>query len=148
MKRLIAAVILFCMAGVFSFLLKDFIDSENPEYAIAQIEVTADTTVVGHVLAGYEWSFYNGRRDAMPTRAWFELEMTPYEMLGGEKINIEFTLPAQEVMINRLDNNKQDGFVPSDNDLYVPFDKGGYLYEVHARFRQGWVLYYFYIVVI
>ncbi len=148
MKKLIAAIILLAVAGVSAFYIKDYIDSRNPIYAIAQIEVTADTKPVGYTLAGYEWKFYNGKIAQMPTASWAELNMTSEPLLGGEQLTVTFTQPMQSSEIRRLDlERRQFGFTSITDNLIVPFESGGYLYEVRAQFRQGWVLYYFYITV-
>ena len=149
MKKFIVAIMLLALAGVATFYLKDYIDSENPEYAIPQIEVTADTEVVAHMVTGYEWEFYNGRTASMSSMSWYDYEvesLTSTKVLGGERLNIEFTMPARAVMINRT-NDTDKGFIPADNETTVPFEKGIYLYEVWAKFDKGWVMYYFKLLI-
>lgn len=157
MKKLIAAITMLVVAGTLAFFLKDYIDSENPQYAVAQIQITADTMTVPHMLAGYEWSFYNGRVSTMQEIPWNEADeiLKPgvvtnesgeeVSILGGEQLRIIFTLPVSKMEISRIDWDSYE-FVPS-NDIRVPFEKGIYIYKISAEFDRGWVVYYFKIIV-
>jgi len=149
-KKIITALILLAMAGAFAFFFKDYVDSKDPLRGIAQIKVTIDTEEIPCLLTGYDWKFYNGTTSGMPPSTPYEIAPAPCDFVGGETIKIDFSLP--EKSINVMTRNwYQTNFHKAeiiDGEFTVPFEKGGYLYEVTAEFQRGWVQYYFYIKVV
>ncbi|MEA5051579.1 MAG: hypothetical protein VB021_08955 [Oscillospiraceae bacterium] len=140
-----AALALFAVAGAAAFYLKDAIDRANPDYAVPQITVTADSKPVATLTDAYSWSFYVGGdviREETPVP---DLSLTPVTMLGGETLDISFSQPALETKLTRTDSYTYT--FKKTQDAAVPFESGVYIYNVFARFERGAVSYYFCIVV-
>ncbi|NLC78720.1 MAG: hypothetical protein GX683_03215 [Ruminococcaceae bacterium] len=145
MKKIIIALVLFAAAGALAFVLKDYIDRTNPDYAIPQISVTADSSEVATVVSGYSWQFAFGEPVVHEETPVTELSVVTTELLGGENLGIVFSQPTKSYTVRRSESFSYD-FSPTE-DMEVPFESGGYLYEVVATFESGTVQYYFYIVV-
>lgn len=144
MKKVIAAVLLLALAGAGAFYMKEYLDSQNPQYAIPQLEVTADRVEVPVVLAGCDWRFFNGRRYQQEVTLHYYVEPTVAVVLGGELLSVDLLLDGYRVMnISRSDRPYSLELIPTRGDLTVPFESGDYLYEVYAEYEQGFVIYYF-----
>lgn len=144
MKKFIAAVMLLVLSGVAAFYLKDYIDSNNPQYAIPRLSVSVDTQEVSTQLAGCEWRFRNGRRYYQEITLHYYVEPTAIHALGGEQIVVDLSIANPEILnISRSDGPYSLNMIPTRGDLTVPFESGEYLYEVHAVYEQGFVIYYF-----
>ncbi|MEA4912568.1 MAG: hypothetical protein VB092_08185 [Oscillospiraceae bacterium] len=140
-RKCIVALLLLAFAGGTAFYLKDLIDRANPDYAIPQITVTADSKAVPTITDAYSWSFYVGEdviREETPVP---DLALTAADMLGGEALDIIFSQPALETKITRTDSYTYT--FQRVTDLTVPFESGFYIYNVFARFERGAVSYYF-----
>lgn len=145
MKKVVLAILLFALAGAVTFVLKDYIDRKNPDYAIPQIVVTADSSEVSTVVSGYSWKFAFGEPVVREETPVTELSVAATELLGGEKLNISFSQPTKNFTVRRSGSFSYD--FSSTEDMSVPYDSGGYLYEVVAAYESGTVQYYFYVVV-
>lgn len=146
LKKILASIVLFAAAAVAAILVKDAIDVRHPNNAVAKLTVTADSVQLPVTVAGYQWSFLFDRQTAkIPTPA-IDQEPTPTALLGGERLDLSFSQPAVSYTVRQSQSNSYD-FFELDGEISVPFEPGGYLYEVRAEFEAGWVLYYFYIAV-
>lgn len=146
MKKIALALVLFVCAGFIAFYTKDVIDRQYPEYAVAKLTVSADATDVPVVVSGFEWSFVFGGTAAKSSPDVAELAVTPVSVLGGETLSLVFSQPLKTLEVKRSESYSYT-FSDIQGDLKVPFEAGGYMYEVNASFERGNVKYYFYIVV-
>ncbi|MEG0832485.1 MAG: hypothetical protein RR058_06960 [Oscillospiraceae bacterium] len=145
MKKIIAAILLFAVAGGITYLLRDYLDSRSPTYAIPKITVMADLQPVPTAVNGYEWSFITAGAVSEEPRSMLDIGLTPKKLLGGENLSIEFSQSLKSLKISHTSSYRYD-FSPTDS-LVVPFEHGGYIYEVIADFERGHAAYYFYIIV-
>ena len=159
MKRFIAALALLALSGWLCYWLKLYVDSENPQYGVPQIQVVADMREVPCKLVGYEWVFFSdnpvfGTREAShsldPSYEMSDIFLsTDREELvlkGGEIFDITFSKRDYiSLEIYQMDWDTAN-FVETD-DMMVPFEKKVYIYDVIAVFDNGWVEYYFKIIV-
>ncbi len=145
MKKIIAAIVLFAFAGVIAFYLKDYIDRQNPDYAIPKMTVTADSKEIPSVVSGYSWSFRFGDKVIKEETPIVELSLERAILLGGEKLDISFSQPVNSIKVRISDSYSYE--MHDAEELVVPYESGGYIYEVYADFESGAVLYYFYVVI-
>ena len=145
-RKYIIGIVLLALAGAAAFCVKELIDVRHPEYAVARLTVTADTAEVPVTIAGFDWDFALGGEAHRPAPDVGEIYPAPASLLGGETLSLLFSQPTLAVEVKRTESYSYS-FYDINGDLAVPYDKGGYLYEVSAEYRQGKVLYYFYIVV-
>ena len=150
MKRVIAGIILIVLSGYFALFVKEYIDRRNPEHAVAKITVTADNQPVAAKLYGYYWHFSFGgdvEVAAPEISEIYELGIPATEVRGGERLEVVFSHTPDYLFINRSNEAYSYSFSAAEDEPYVPFLPGTYVYEVFAGFERGIVSYYFVIVV-
>lgn len=139
------AAVLIAAAGFAALYIKDKIDSRNPEYALPLVTVNAEGTDVPVTTAGFEWRFlFNGsiRREAPDI---FETSFPPAELLGGEELEIEYSVKPLSVKVQRTDSYSYSFF--ETDSLTVPSGRGGYIYRLDIEYPRGSEICYFYIIV-
>ncbi len=146
MKKLLISIILLAVAGFLAFFIKDYIDRQNPDYAVAGLTVTADINTVSAMKAGYDWTFAFGENVKKETPSVVDLSIAPTELIGGEMLELNFSInPISYTVFRSGSYNYQ--FEELSPPFEVTYDKGAYIYMVDAIFPQGQVEYYFYILV-
>ena len=146
MKKIIASILLLAVAAVAAVLVKDALDVRHPDYAVAKLTVTADSVELPVLVAGYQWQFLFDQQTAKKPQPVIELSIPPASLMGGEQLELNFSQTALSYTVRQSRNYSYE-FFESEEQLIVPFEPGGYIYEVRAEYERGWVLYYFYIVV-
>ena len=68
------------------------------------------------------------------------------DCMGGEKLEIKYSQPTDLVRIYRTLPYTYD-FIVAEDELVVPYEAGGYIYQVYAQFPRGYEVILFYIVV-
>ncbi len=145
-KKIVLAVVLLCLSAFAAYYVKDLLDRQNPDNARPRVEVTADGQSVPVTVAGYQWSFFLGGRYEKTPPSVYDIAPVPCPLSGGESVEITFSQPAEGLTVRRSASYSYD-FSDESGEITVPFESGGYLYEVRAEFSRGWVLCYFYIIV-
>ncbi|MDO4566646.1 MAG: hypothetical protein Q4B42_04885 [Oscillospiraceae bacterium] len=145
-KKTIIALLLLIAAGGLSFAVKELIDVNNPEYAVAKLTVTADSEEVPVIISAFDWSFSFGASASREAPDVSEINPAPALLLGGESLELSFSQPLLALEVLRSESYSYS-FFDINGDLTVPYEKGAYLYRVNAAFERGEAQYYFYIVV-
>ncbi len=145
-KKAILTVVLLCLSAVAAYYVKDLLDRQNPDNARPRIEVTADGRDVPVTVSGYHWDFISGGSYEKTPPSVYDIAPVPHTLLGGEVIDISFSQPVKEITVRRSASYSYD-FTQEADVITVPFENGGYIYEVRAEFSKGWMLCYFYIIV-
>ena len=147
LKKLLLVLLMFAAAAASGYWIKEFVDARNPQYAVPEMEVTADGQALQGVLNACSWDFLTGETCSYLGReSLFELEMPRNELLGGEQLEFRFSQTPQELTISRSERYSYD-FRPCGENLTVPYESGVYLYEITAQFARGYELFYLYIAV-
>lgn len=147
-KKILLALLLFSLAAAAGYFIKETIDARYPEYALPRITATADGEELVCVMDSCSWSFLTGETyNYGANESIFELELTKNELIGGETLAISFSQQPLEVSVSRSERYSYD-FSPCGDDLTVPYEAGGYLYEIWANYERGYELFYLYIVVV
>ncbi len=145
--RIFLGLVLVALAGFFAFFVKDAIDRRNPQYAVPQLTVLADNRAVSSTIGGFSWRFAFGDLVEQQPGSVYDLYMEENHLQGGERINLSFSVQPSSCSLRQSDAYSYRFMdIPLD-EASVPYQSGGYTYEVLAEFPQGRVLYYFYIVV-
>lgn len=147
LKKLIIGVLLIAISGFAAYYVKDYLDRQDPQYAIPQITVKADLQPVPAVVGGYDWQFAFGERVESLPDSIFDIVFEEIHLKGGEELSIDFSVDPVSYSIKRSDAYSYHFFEIPIEGVSVPFESGGYTYEVVASFEDGTALYYFYIVV-
>ncbi len=146
LKKIIASIVLLAMAAGAAMLVKDWLDVRRPDYAVAKLTVAADSVELPVTVAGYQWRFLFDRQTAKTPAAVIDQELTPTELLGGERLELTFSQPVSSYTIRQSKSYSYE-FFELEGEINVPFETGGYIYEIRAEYERGWALYYLYIVV-
>lgn len=146
MKRVLLSLVLLAAAGFSAFFVKDAMDRRHPDYAVAKLTVTADSVELPVMVAEYDWSFAFGASAKKETASIIDLGLSPMMLLGGERLELDFSQAADSVTVERSGNYDYN-FAPAEGALSVPFESGGYVYRITAEFPSGHAVYYFYVVV-
>ena len=142
-KKAIMGVIAVCIAAALSLLLKNILDARDPENALPQMSVTAGTTTVDPVRAGYEWNFITITKRG-PTVSAEDVPLVPKQVQAGVPISLSFSSKEESVEIARMDGiPSEGGFLPVAGDLITPLQPGRYVYKVQVNFKKGYIIYYF-----
>ena len=146
-KKIIASLVLLCVVGFIAYCVKDVIDRQYPDYARPKVTVTADGQDIPVTVAGYQWDFALGGTYHKEPPIVYDIKQTAVETLrGGERLEITFSQPVRELTVNRSESYSYN-FSPTEDDMIVPYESGGYLYELDAVFDNGWIKCYFYIII-
>ena len=93
------------------------------------------------------WSFLNGETYVVqPPDNLYDVSLPHNAVLGGEQLEIQFSQKVQVLRIYRSEPYSYN-FIMAEEDLVIPYDKGGYIYQVYAQFERGYEMIYFYVVV-
>jgi len=145
-KKVLLAMVLFAAAGFIAFCVKDVVDYSNPEYAIPQVSVKADITEIPIVMGSYYWRFAFGSEIRKSEHELLSVEFMSTNLLGGEHLNITFSVEPKNVYVRRSAAYSYV-FSTVETDSFIPYERGGYIYDVTATFDSGTMEFYFYVVV-
>ena len=150
LRRYIIAFVLLLVAGYISVVIKDTIDSKNPEVSLPIINVTTGYSTIPNVpRAGYEWNFRT-KSVMSPYVSILDIPLIAYDAMPDTPILIGFTMPHKEISIYEGKGMMVNGRVVSSEifkaksySLRTPEEEGIYIYKVVARFDQGTIVHYF-----
>lgn len=146
-RKVILAVLCFILAGFVSFWIKELIDARNPSYAVPRVTVTADGRPVSAALSECSWSFLTQETYTVDYSGnLFDMDIPRNDCMGGEKLEIQYSQPTDLIRIYRTLPYTYD-FIVAEDELIVPYEAGGYIYQVYAQFPRGYEVILFYIVV-
>lgn len=152
-RKLAAGVFLIALAALFSFLLKETLDSNDPENNLPILTVScgyATTLTNGNGTAetyikraGYEWNFLT-KIVKSPTLPPTEYPLYPVTVAANTPILISFSVPCQSLKVSRSNNGQYDpNFETLNGEITTPSAPGDYCYCIEAGFARGSIIYYF-----
>ena len=146
-RKIIIGILCFVLAGFIAFWIKELIDSKYPAYAVPEVTVTVDGIPIQCTMSECSWSFLTQETYNVEFSGnLFDMDIPRNSVMGGEKLDIKFSQTAENVRIYRTKPYTYD-FIVADGELQVPFERGGYIYQVYAQFKRGYEVIFFYIVV-
>ena len=145
--KILLGLVLIAAAGFLAFYVKDIMDSKEPLYNIAQISVYADSQQVETMVGSYSWQFTFEEKAEHTLASLNDTDFPETRLIGGEQIDVTFSVEPIRYEVRRSDAYSYQFMNEDEERLIVPYEPGGYLYEVSAEFPQGIVVYYFYIVI-
>lgn len=146
-KKVVIGILCFIVAGFVAFWIKELIDSRYPAYAIPQVTVTADGIPIEGTMSECSWSFLTQETYSVEFSGnLFDMDIPRNTVMGGERLEIVFSQPTEKIRVFRTKPYTYD-FIVADDELQIPFDQGGYIYQVYAQFSRGYEVVFFYIVV-
>ena len=150
LRRYIIAFVLLLVAGYISVVIKDTIDSKNPEVSLPIINVTTGYSTIPNVpRAGYEWNFRT-KSVMSPYVSVLDIPLIAYDALPDTPILIGFTIPHTELNLYEGEGMMVNGrvattelFKSKNYSSKTPEEEGIYVYKVVAKFEQGTIVHYF-----
>lgn len=155
-KKLLLGIFLIAMAALGSFLLKETLDSNDPENNLPILTVNCgyastltsgkDTPETFIKRAGYEWNFLT-KIVKSPTLPPTEYPLYPITVVANTPIVINFSVPYETLKVSRSNGQYDVNFMPVAGDIYTPAEPGTYCYCIEAGFKRGSIIYYFVVSV-
>lgn len=142
LKKAAAAVALILLSALASLLIKETLDSFDPENALPQIQVSAGWTVPEVRRAGYEWSFLTTVKRS-PIVSPPDLPLAVVDAPPQTPIVINFSTAYQSLTVSRADGLNSTDYIPISGEVRTPIQPGIYVYKVEAQFKRGTIVYYF-----
>ncbi|MBR3354255.1 MAG: hypothetical protein IKG47_02670 [Oscillospiraceae bacterium] len=146
-RKIIIGLLCFVLAGFIAFWIKELIDSRYPAYAIPEVHVTVDGVPIDCTMSECSWSFLTqDTYNVEFSGNLFDMDIPRNSVMGGEKLEISFSQPTDNMRVFRTKPYTYD-FIVADDEMQIPFERGGYIYQVFAQFKRGYEVVFFYIVV-
>lgn len=151
-RRLAIGVFLIAVSALFSLLLKETLDSRDPENNLPILTVScgyATTITSGSNTpetfikrAGYEWNFLTRvvKSGTLPPT---EYALYPITVMANTPIVINFSMPYETLQVSRSNGQYDPNFEFVTDDLRTPMEPGDYCYCIEAGFSRGSIIYYF-----
>ncbi len=151
-KKLILATILIIISAIVTVVIKEALDTQDPEAALPIIEIKYDSNEINSdniYRAGYDWSFFTTvERWQAPNIQPQDLPIVPQEVPANAKFNISFTSTPTQIDIYRASGQQSEDFLKIETEtmgeFYAPGESGVYLYRLRCVFgSKGEIQYYF-----
>ena len=152
LRKLAAGVFLIALAALASLLLKETLDSLDPENNLPILTVScgyATTLTSGNNTpetfikrAGYEWNFLTKivKSSTLPPT---DFALYPITVMANTPIAVHFSTPYQTLRISRSNGQYDPNFVTVEGEVCTPSVSGDYCYCIEAGFKRGSIIYYF-----
>ena len=149
-RRYAVAFVLLILAGYMSVVIKDTIDSRNPDVSLPIISVTTGYSPIPEVpRAGYEWE-YRTKSIQSPYVTSIDIPLIAYDALIDVPILVEFSVPNYNLTLYESKGMLINGRVIATEDFKekkysynTPNQEGIYVYKVVAQFDRGTIMHYF-----
>ncbi len=141
-RKVLAAGFLIALSAVASLLIKESIDSLDPESALPQITVSVGYNVQAVIRAGYEWNFLTTIRRS-PTVSLEDLPLQVLQVGAQLPVVIHFTSDYIHLQVSRADGLNNPNFSIISGEVVTPSQPGIYVFCIEAGFKKGSIIYYF-----
>lgn len=152
-KKLLLGALLIWICAACTTLLKEVLDTRNPESALPVITVRYEygdqpfSNEREVRRAGWEWSFFL-TREKTPLLALDEVPLAPASVLPGAQITIDFTREPGELQVFQcaytdLPSELEELPGARSGSFAAPTQPGRYYYKVRAEWPRGFIQYYF-----
>ncbi len=150
-KKLLLGTLLIALAAGVTAMLKEVLDTRDPESALPLITVTYGDETLSNERevrrAGWEWHFFL-TNEKTPLLSLEDVPLTPVEVLPGAQLQISFTKTPSELLTQYAADAYPIQFVEpqgkSAGTIHAPTTPGRYYYKVRAEWAgRGFIQYYF-----
>ncbi len=151
-RKLVLGAILIALCAGITLLIKEALDTQDPESALPIITITYNEGIFPEqsiYRAGYTWSFVTTVENwQAPSLLPEDLPIMPERVLADMPMKITFSQTPQDVQIFRASGRYSTDFLEVstqvDGEFYTPTAQGEYLYRVVANWgSRGEIQYYF-----
>lgn len=153
-RKLIVGMLLVITAAGLTVVIKESLDTKDPESALPIITIRcADTELQGVYRAGYTWSFFTTVEDRQaPSLAPEDLPITPVDVATAQPLTITFSKTPSSIRVWRAQGRYSTDYMELSSEkageLSTPNQPGTYVFRVLADWgRRGNIQYFFALTV-
>lgn len=142
--RILAAAVLISLAAGFSVLVKERIDSTDPDNSLPLIDVSVGYTKLVVPRANFEWNYITRTvyGPALSPESG-DLQLTVLDVMPGAPMIITMSDPGYlQMKVSRADGLGNDYYEIAGGDILTPTIPGVYLYKIEVGYQKGSLLYY------
>lgn len=149
LKKLLLGAVLITLSACLTMLIKESLDTQDPEAALPILTVTCGDVPINDVYrAGYAWSFFATVERRTPQLLEEDLPLVPVDVNPQTEVRLNFSSPPSELQVQRAQGLGSGEYLQmvSDNPsvFRAPSAPGVYVYKVIATWsRRGYIQYYF-----
>ena len=144
LAKLAMALVLIILSGCFSFLVKERIDSTDPDHSLPLIDVSVGYTKLVVPRANFEWSYITRTvyGPALSPESG-DLQLTVLDVDPGAPVIITMSDPGYiRMKVSRADGLGSDYLELSGDTILTPTTPGVYIYKIEVGYKKGSLLYY------
>lgn len=145
-KKIITAIIFFILAIFATILLKDFLMSLNPEYALPVVQIRCNGEILpqeNQTLESYSWRFAMVTKSQVLEDTEDIKALTPAWEPANAPLSVDFSFDSKELKISRADEDSSS-FIEVGGELITPSQPGTYTYKIEGSWgNDKWLIYYF-----
>ena len=137
------------VAAFISVLIKESLDTLDPEASLPTLVVTQNDQVITDVYrAGYEWRYFATVERRAPQVTEADLPLVPVDVAPQACIALNFSSDPSSLHVYRTESQASPNYLELVNEdpsvFYAPTTPGVYVYKVIAEWGwRGEIQYYF-----
>lgn len=152
-KKLFLGAVLIAAAALAASVLKEMLDTKNPESALPVISVRYEygeqalSNEREVRRAGWEWEFFL-TKEKTPLISLEDVPVTPADVLPGARMTVTFSKQPSKLQIfqrayDDIPSEFQELSFADSGSFFTPTKPGRYYYKVYAEWPRGFIQYYF-----
>ena len=162
-RKVIIGAVLIALSAAVTLTLKEWLDTQNPEYALPILTVSCNGTPLSSesnngstpgnepkslLRAGYEWNFFTTIERRTPPVTAEDLPLQPTTISASVPISLTFSKEPSSVQVWRAEGRHGQDFLELTNvdpcNFSAPSSVGTYIYRVRAEWTgRGYIQYFF-----
>ena len=142
--KVLLGIVLITLAAFSSLLLKETLDSTDPENNLPLIEASVGYTKLNVVCANFEWNYITRkvRGPALSAEAG-DLPLAPQDVAPNARLVIVMSDPKYlSIKVSRADGLYGAEYLSVYGDVMTPSVPGVYVYKIEVAYKKGSLLYY------
>lgn len=142
--RALAAVLCILLAALVSILIKERIDSTDPDNSLPLIDVSVGYTKLMVPRANFEWNYITRTvyGPALSPESG-DLQLAVLDVMPGAPMVITMSDPGYlQMKVSRADGLGSEYYEIAGGDILTPTIPGVYIYKIEVGYKKGSLLYY------
>lgn len=143
-QRVLLALLLISLAAVASVLVKERIDSTDPDNSLPLIDVSVGYTKLVVPRANFEWNYITRTAygPALSPESG-DLQLSILDVMPGAPLVITMSDPGYISMkVSRADGLGSEYYEVAGSEILTPTIPGVYIYKIEVGYKKGSLLYY------
>ena len=142
--KIVGALVLVGVAALASLLIKETIDSTDPENNLPLIEASVGYTKLNVVRANFEWNYITRKvRGPGLSAESGDVPFAPLDVIPDSKLVVVMSDPNyMSIRVSRADAMYDADYIEIYGDVFTPKTPGVYYYKIEVSYKKGSLLYY------